>query len=160
MAEETLVLTDLPRAEAYERLERHLELVLEDVTDEIARMATVACVLHHGLGLLWTGFYRTTRPGLLEVGPYQGTLGCLSIAFGRGVCGTAAAEARAVVVPDVRTFPGHITCDGRALSEIVVPVLGSSGEVRAVLDLDASWLDAFSDEDVAPLERIVQRFVA
>ena len=76
-------------------------------------------------GFLWTGFYRVTGPDLLRVGPYQGTLGCLDIAFGRGVCGTAAAERRTIIVADVSKFPGHISCDARAKSEIVVPVMNA-----------------------------------
>ena len=79
------------------------------------------------------------------VGPYQGTLGCLRIAFGRGVCGLAAAERRTVIVPDVDTFPGHIACDSRSKSEIVVPVLDAAGALLGVLDVDATELAAFDD---------------
>lgn len=134
--------------------------VLEGIDDEIAAMATLSCLLHHGFGHLWTGFYRTVEPGRrLRVGPYQGTLGCLEIAFGRGVCGTAAAERRTVVVPDVEAFPGHIACDGRSRSEIVVPVVDADGSVRAVLDVDSEHLAAFDDVDRIALERIVARFI-
>ena len=102
MAEITLVLRDVPKAAAYEQLAAHIDAVLEGIDDEVAEMATVACLLHHAFGHLWTGFYRVVEPGrLLRVGPYQGTLGCLEIAIGRGVCGTAAAERRTVVVEDV-----------------------------------------------------------
>src|SRR5829696_10265080 len=102
MAEETLDLRALPKREAYERLQGHVEAVLAGVDDDIAAMATMSCLVHHAFGHLWTGFYRVVEPGrLLRVGPYQGTLGCLEIAFGRGVCGTAAAERRTIVVPDV-----------------------------------------------------------
>ena len=161
MAEITLDVRDLPRARAYAQLEEHLSSVLEGIEDEIAVMATLSCLIHHGFGHLWTGFYRTVEPGrLLRVGPYQGTLGCLEIAFGRGVCGTAAAEGRTVVVPDVEAFPGHIACDGRSRSEIVVPVFGPDGGVRAVLDVDSEHLAAFGDEDRDALERIVARFLA
>lgn len=160
MAEVTLDVRDLPKAEAYARLEEHLAAVLEGIDDEIAVMATVSCLLHHGFGHLWTGFYRVVEPDrLLRVGPYQGTLGCLEIAFGRGVCGTAAAERRTVVVPDVEAFPGHIACDGRSRSEIVVPVHGRDGGLIAVLDVDSASLAAFDDEDRSALERIVARFI-
>src|SRR5215217_645611 len=112
MAEETLDLRSLPKPQAYAQLADHLEAVLAGISDEVAAMATVSCLVHHAFGHLWTGFYRVVEPGrLLRVGPYQGTLGCLEIAFGRGVCGTAAAELRTVVVEDVNEFPGHIACD-------------------------------------------------
>lgn len=160
MAEITLDVRHLPKAEAYRQLEAQLASVLEGIDDEIAAMATVSCLVHHGFGHLWTGFYRTVEPDrLLRVGPYQGTLGCLEIAFGRGVCGTAAAERRTVVVPDVEAFPGHIACDGRSRSEIVVPVMGRDGDVRAVLDVDSESLAAFDDDDREALERIVARFI-
>jgi GAF domain-containing protein len=159
MAEVTLDLRGVPKAQAYAELESHIDAVLEGVRDEIAEMSTVSALLHHGFGHLWTGFYRVVEPGKrLLVGPYQGTLGCLEIAFGSGVCGTAAAERRTVVVADVDTFPGHITCDARARSEIVVPVRGPDGELIAVLDIDSEETNTFDDEDRAALERIVQRF--
>jgi GAF domain-containing protein len=121
-------------------------------------MATVSALLHHGFGHLWTGFYRVVQPSLLRVGPYQGTLGCLDIAFGKGVCGTVAAERRTIIVADVDTFPGHITCDPRSRSEIVVPVLAGDGEVIAVLDIDSDRPAAFDDRDRDGLERLVRWF--
>src|SRR5262245_14224432 len=96
------------KARASEELHPHIISVHTGAGDEIAGMATISAMLHDAFRLLWTGFYRRVSPSLLRVGPYQGTLGCLEIEFGRGVCGTAAAERRAVVVPDVRAFPGHI----------------------------------------------------
>jgi GAF domain-containing protein len=92
------------------------------------------------------------------VGPYQGTLGCLDIEFGKGVCGTAAAARRTIVVPDVTAFPGHITCDARSRSEIVVPVFDRSSALVAVLDIDSSRPAAFDEEDRAGLERLVRWF--
>ncbi len=159
MAEVTLDLRGIPKVEAYAELESHIDAVLEGVRDEIAEMATVSALVHHAFGHLWTGFYRVVEPGKrLLVGPYQGTLGCLEITFGSGVCGTAAAERRSVVVPDVNTFPGHITCDARSRSEIVVPVSGPDGGLIAVLDIDSEEPDTFDDSDREALERIVQRF--
>lgn len=156
MSEITLDVRHLPKAEGYAQLEGHIASVLEGVDDEIAIMATLSCLLHHGFGHLWTGFYRVVESDrLLRVGPYQGTLGCMEITFGRGVCGTAAAERRTVVVPDVEAFPGHIACDGRSRSEIVVPVLRQDGSLLAVLDVDSEHLAAFDDEDRVALERIV-----
>jgi GAF domain-containing protein len=124
-------------------------------------MATIAALVHHAFGHLWTGFYRVVEPGgLLRVGPYQGSLGCLDIAFGRGVCGTAAAEMRSIIVADVDKFPGHIACDARSRSEIVVPVLGSRGDLLAVFDVDSDQLDAFNDEDQSGLEHLVSWFAS
>lgn len=148
-----------PRAEAYARLLEMQELLLHDSTDAIAGMATLSALLHHAFGNLWTGFYRVVEPDrLLRVGPYQGSLGCQEIAFGRGVCGTAAAERRTVVVPNVHDFPGHIACDARSQSEIVVPVYDATGALLAVLDIDSPVLNAFGDEDVKGLEQLVAWF--
>ena len=90
------------------------------------------------------------------VGPYQGTLGCLRIAFGRGVCGTAAAEQRTVIVPDVEAFPGHIACNSRSKSEIVVPVFGPGGALIGVFDVDSTEPAAFDEVDAAGIERILR----
>lgn len=159
MAEATLDVRDLPRPAAYAEIDAHLDALLDGIHDRIAVMATMAAVLHHGLGFLWTGFYQVTEPrGRLTVGPYQGTIGCLTIEFGRGVCGRAAATERTVVVPDVRDFPGHIVCDARARSEIVVPVFDDRHALIAVLDIDADTVRAFGDDDAAGLEMLVRRF--
>lgn len=159
MAETTMDLRGLPLAEAYLELRGQTEAVLEGISDEVAAMATISALVHHSLGHLWTGFYRVAEPGkLLRIGPYQGTPGCMEIEFGRGVCGTAAAEGRTVIVEDVHAFPGHIACDARSRSEIVVPVFGRTGELIAVLDIDSDQLSAFTEEDRAGLEGIVEWF--
>jgi L-methionine (R)-S-oxide reductase len=121
-------------------------------------MATMSCLVHHAFGHLWTGFYRVVEPSLLRVGPYQGTLGCLEIPFGKGVCGTAAAERRTVVVDDVHAIANHITCDARSRSEVVLPVLNHAGALVAVFDIDSDRLAAFDDVDVAALERMLAWF--
>ncbi|MDQ8159495.1 MAG: GAF domain-containing protein [Gemmatimonadota bacterium] len=149
----------VPRDHAYAQLCDMQALLLEGSDDAIAGMATLSAMLHHAFGHLWTGFYRVVEPGrLLRVGPYQGSLGCQDIAFGRGVCGTAAAERRTVVVADVHAFPGHITCDPRSRSEIVVPVFDATGALMAVLDIDSAVPDAFGDADRDGLERLVAWF--
>ena len=159
MAETTLDLRALPKAEAYAELLPHVDLVLEGLDDPIAAMATMSCLLHHAFGHLWTGFYRVVTPGkLLRVGPYQGTLGCLEINFGRGVCGTSAAEGKTLVIDDVHAFPGHITCDGRSASEIVVPVFGKNRELIAVLDIDSEHKAAFDEVDRQHLEELMGWF--
>jgi L-methionine (R)-S-oxide reductase len=159
MAETIPDLRKVPKARAYAELQGHLDAILDGVDDEVATMSTMAALLHHSLGHLWTGFYRVVEPGqLLRVGPYQGSLGCLDITFGRGVCGNAAAERRTLIVPDVEKYPGHIACDARARSEIVVPVLGPQGDLIAVLDVDSDRLNAFDAEDARGLEQLVSRF--
>ena len=158
MAEITLDLRGVAKPRAYAELDGHVRAVLEGVDDTVTAMATVSCLVHHAFGHLWSGFYRVVAPGLLRVGPYQGTLGCLEIPFGKGVCGAAAAEKRTVVVSDVEKFPGHITCDGRSRSEIVVPVTNRQGELIAVFDVDSDRTNTFDDEDRAGLERILGWF--
>jgi GAF domain-containing protein len=158
MAETTIDLTGLPRAEAYAELDGQTNAVLEGVADPVAAMATISALIHHGFGHLWTGFYRVAGPGLLRVGPYQGTLGCMEIQFGKGVCGTAAAERRTVIVDDVMSFAGHITCDPRSRSEIVVPVFNKGKDLIAVLDIDSDRVAAFDETDRVGLERVVHWF--
>jgi L-methionine (R)-S-oxide reductase len=159
VADITLDLRTLPKADAYDQLQTHVASVLAGIDDDVAAMATISCLVHHAFGHLWTGFYRVVEPDrLLRVGPYQGMLGCLEISFGKGVCGTAAAARRTVIVPDVEEFPGHITCDSRARSEIVVPVFRTDGSLCAVLDVDSERLRAFDDGDAAGLERLVEWF--
>ena len=158
MAEVMLDLRRDPKDRAYAKLHAHFINVMTGIDDEIAGMATMSSMIHHAFGHLWTGFYRVTGPNLLRVGPYQGTLGCLDIAFGRGVCGTAAAERRTIVVPDVDRFPGHIACDARSKSEIVVPVFNASRDLIAVLDVDSERRAAFDQLDAAGLEQMLTWF--
>jgi len=129
-----------------------------ETLDEIALMATINSVLANRFpSFYWTGFYRVCGERLV-VGPYIGTVGCLQIEFGRGVCGTAAAKRETVVVPDVNAFPGHIACDPNSKSEIVVPVFDRNRELIAVLDVDSDRVDNFDDDDREGLERIVALF--
>lgn len=158
MAETALDFTGLPKASAYRQVNAALDHLLDGIDDSIAAMATISSVLHHGFGFLWTGFYRVVTPTLLRVGPYQGTVGCMDIAFGKGVCGTAAAERRTVIVPDVSLFSGHILCDARARSEIVVPVVNRAGDLIAVLDIDSDRVNTFNAEDQRALEEIMKWF--
>jgi GAF domain-containing protein len=159
MAEETPDLRNLPKPLAYSQLSAQLEAVLAGIDDRVAAMATVSALVHHAFGHLWTGFYVVTAGGdTLRVGPYQGTLGCLEIRFGKGVCGTAAAQRRTVVVPDVHAFPGHITCDARSASEIVVPVFDRGGALIAVFDVDSARRGAFDEADREGLESLLAWF--
>ena len=159
MAEVTLDLRHMAKEAAYAELDAHLDAVLDGIRDPVAVMATMSALVHHGFGHLWTGFYRVAEVDRsLLVGPYQGTLGCMEIAFGRGVCGTAAAQERTVIVPDVLLFEDHIVCDARARSEIVVPVFDSAHRLIAVFDIDSEIPRAFDETDGRGLERLVRRF--
>jgi len=161
MAESIPDLRGIPKARAYAELKGHADAILDGATDEITAMATIAALVHHAFGHLWTGFYRVVVPGqLLCVGPYQGSLGCLDIAFGQGVCGTAAAEMKTIIVPDVKRYPGHITCDTRSQSEIVVPVLNRRGDLTAVLDVDSDRLNEYTIDDQHGLEGLTALFAS
>lgn len=144
----------------YDEAQKELLSITEGETSEIALMATVSCILAEKFDYyFWTGFYMVDprKENELVVGPYQGTLGCLRIPFGRGVCGTAAATRETQVVADVHAFPGHIACDSRSNSEIVVPVLDKSDRLIAVLDVDSVDHGSFDDVDRDALETIMQR---
>ncbi|WP_029416783.1 GAF domain-containing protein [Brevundimonas bacteroides] len=157
--------TDRPadKAARYAEVEAEILAVLEGEPDRVARMATVASMLADGFeDYFWTGFYVVdpAKERELVVGPYQGTLGCLRIAFGRGVCGTAAETGRTQIVEDVHAFPGHIACDGRSESEIVVPVFDREGRLIAVFDVDATRKAAFDAVDAEALERLLSKVFA
>ena len=158
MAELTLDLRHETKERAYAQLHAVMLNTLSGIGDDVAGMATLSALVHHAFGHLWTGFYRVVSPNRLLIGPYQGTLGCLEIEFGRGVCGKAAAEQRTVIVPDISRFPGHITCDARARSEIVVPVFDPNRSLIAVLDIDSAKEATFDQRDANGLERIVRWF--
>ncbi|WP_374534997.1 GAF domain-containing protein [Phenylobacterium sp.] len=151
------------KAERYAAVAEEIAAVLDGEPNLTARMATVASMLAASFeAFFWTGFYVVdpARERELVVGPYQGTLGCLRIAFGRGVCGAAAASGRTQLVPDVHAFPGHIACDGRSRSEVVVPVFEPSGALIGVLDVDSDRPAAFDEVDVEWLEKIVRNTFA
>ena len=146
------------KTQRYAAVAEEIAAVLDGEPNLVARMATVSSMLANSFEhYFWTGFYVVdeTKGDELVVGPYQGTLGCMRIAFGRGVCGTAAATGQTQVVEDVHAFPGHIACDGRSASEIVVPVFGSDGRLAAVFDVDSDRPAAFDGLDKEWLERIL-----
>jgi len=139
----------------YRELMPQLRSLVEGEPDLIANLANITAALREILPIAsWVGFY-VRRGDELVLGPFQGKIACVRIAFGRGVCGTAAAEKRTVIVPDVEKFPGHIACDAGSRSEIVVPIV-RSGEVVAVLDLDSYAVAAFDDVDAEWLERVAE----
>ena len=142
----------------YRDLKAEIDAVVAGETSMTARYATASCILAQAFRprFFWTGFYLVDplKPQELVVGPYQGTLGCLRIPFGRGVCGHVAATQEAIIVPDVHAFPGHIACDAASNSEIVVPVFDGEGRLAAVLDVDSTEHDAFDEADLAGLVAI------
>jgi len=147
----------------YQEAEKELISITEGEKNVTALMATVSCILAQKFDYyFWTGFYIVDpeKENELVVGPYQGTLGCLRIPFGRGVCGTAAATLETQLVEDVHAFPGHIACDSRSNSEIVVPVLNAQGQLIAVLDVDSVEAGSFDDTDRIALETLMQRIFA
>jgi len=151
------------KAARYAEVAEEIAAVLEGEPDRVARMATVASMLADAFdSYFWTGFYVVdpAKGNELVVGPYQGTLGCLRIPFGRGVCGAAAAERETQIVEDVHAFPGHIACDSRSNSEIVVPVFDQAGELIAVFDVDSTEFASFDSVDAEWLERILGRVFA
>jgi GAF domain protein len=131
--------------------------LFEAERDRIACMANVAAVLMEAFGHHWVGFYRVMGDQLV-LGPFQGPLACMRIGYGKGVCGSAWAENRTLIVPDVDKFRGHIACSSLSRSEIVVPVRCDDGQVMAVLDIDSARLDAFSETDRHYLEKICALF--
>ena len=151
------------KAARYAEVEAEILAVLDGEPNRTAQMATVASMLADAFPVFfWTGFYVVDpdKADELVVGPYQGTLGCLRIAMGRGVCGAAARDRATQIVEDVHAFPGHIACDSRSVSEIVVPVLDDAGALIAVFDVDATETSAFDAVDAHALEQLMGRVFA
>lgn len=140
----------------YERLHKQISDLMIKSTDATARMCSIAAILHHKMpDFFWTGFYVLTPDGRLVVRTYQGPVACMELANGTGVCWAAINEQKTMVVPDVEKFPGHIACDSRSKSEIVVPVKNSKNEIIGVLDIDSDKPAVFDEFDAEGLEKIV-----
>lgn len=156
---EALAISSSDKASRYRELLPQIASLVDGEPDLIANLANIVAALRECLPIAsWVGFYitRPTKAGdELVLGPFQGKIACVRIAFGRGVCGTAAAERRTVIVRDVEQFPGHIACDAGSRSEIVVPIIARD-RVVAVLDLDSYELAAFDDVDAAGLAPIAE----
>lgn len=144
------------KEEKYRLLTEQVSALIAGETDMVAVMANVAAAIHQTMGFFWTGFYRAVDSELL-LGPFQGPVACMHIAFGRGVCGTAWQRRESIVVPDVEQFPGHIACSSLSRSEIVVPLFSAHGDVLAVLDIDSKELATFDDTDRRHLEAICRQ---
>ena len=154
MTENLFVPQGASKAETYQSIIPQIASVIEGTDDLIANLANVAAILKQAFGFLWVGFYRTTKPETLTLGPFQGPLACVTIPFSKGVCGAAARGKNTVMVPDVNAFPGHIACSGLTKSEIVVPLIHEN-ETQLVLDIDSEELNCFDDTDKLYLEQIV-----
>jgi len=141
----------------YQRLYTQIkDLIDKSSNNQLSNMATMIAVLHHKMDyFFWTGFY-LLQDGKLQVGPYQGSLACINLAKNIGVCWSAINQQKTVVVSDVREFPGHIACDSRSLSEIVILIKNKNNEIIGVLDVDSSELSSFDEVDKEWLEKIVE----
>ena len=151
---ETLHIPTGTKEEVYAGLLPQIESLVAATDDLIANLANVAAVLKQSFDFHWVGFYRTTEPGVLTLGPFQGPLACVSIPFDKGVCGAAARTRETVIVEDVEKFPGHIACSSLSRSEIVVPLV-HHGETKLVLDVDSAVVNGFDRLDQVFLEKIV-----
>ena len=154
------------KQDLYMEARMEIDAVIRDESNVMARLVTTLCVLHHKFDyFFWTGFYMVDpdKADELVIGPYQGTLGCTRIPFGkgnvRGVCGKAASTGQTVIVEDVHKFEGHIACDSRSQSEIVVPVFSPDGSLYAVFDVDSTEVGSFCEVDQANLGLIMSRMV-
>jgi GAF domain-containing protein len=140
----------------YKRIYDQLRELVLKTENKIARMATIAAILHHKMAqFFWTGFY-ILIDGELIIGPYQGPLACQILEKEKGVCWTGVTSKKTIIVPDVHKFPGHVTCDSRSNSEIVVPLIDKENQVWGVLDVDSRKIGAFSESDKKWLEKIVK----
>ncbi len=151
------------RADLYDEVSKQILSVVEGETNAVSKMASVSCLLNQAFDdYFWTGFYMVDplKPQELVVGPYQGSMGCLRIPFGRGVCGMAAETGETQVVEDVHAFSGHIACDANSRSEIVVPVFDTEETLIAVLDVDSDKLASFGDMDRVALETLMKKVFA
>ena len=142
------------KEEKYQYFLPDWELLISGETDEIAVLANTCAAIREAFGFFWIGFYMV-KNGELVLGPFQGDVACYRIRKGRGVCGTAWAEARTQVVPDVEQFPGHIACSSLSKSEIVVPIFRGD-EVVGVLDIDSDQLATFDETDRIYLEKMIE----
>ncbi len=141
------------KKEQYEELYQQIKLILKGETDSIARMSTICASIKEAFNFYWIGFYRVIQDELV-VGPYIGTLGCLRIKRGKGVCGISLEKEKTIIVKNVDDFPGHIACSSVSKSEIVVPVF-KDNKIIAVLDIDSEEYKTFDEIDAKGLEKIV-----
>jgi len=145
------------KAGRYGRIYKQLYALMQKSNDTTARMCSIAAVLHHKIsGFFWTGFYLLSDDGRLVVRTYQGPVACMELAKDTGVCWAAVNLQKSIIVPDVEKFPGHIACDSRSKSEIVIPVRDKQNKIYGVFDIDSDKLNNFDETDTEWLEKIVK----
>ncbi len=143
----------MTKEEKYVQLAAQIKSLIEGETDAVSVMANVCAAIQQEMGFFWTGFY-IDKGDCLHLGPFQGPVACMRIAYGRGVCGAAFEQRKTIVVPDVEQFPGHIACSSLSRSEIVVPVFTIDGDPMGVLDIDSRELATFDATDQRHLEHV------
>ena len=154
MAEELTIPTTADKAERYKALIPQITALTQGEDDLVANLANISAALHQGMGFFWVGFY-IVKNGMLVLGPFQGPIACTRIPKGKGVCGTAFAEKRIIIVDDVDQFPGHIACSSDSKSEIVLPAIDGQGEVALILDVDSDKVGDFDETDQQFLSQIM-----
>ena len=152
MSEQIFIPKGISKNEKYELLVPQIKSLVESESDLIANLANVSAVLKDAFNLFWVGFY-LVKDDELVLGPFQGPIACTRIGYGKGVCGSSWKEAKAIIVPDVDKFPGHIACSSLSRSEIVVPLI-SEDKVVGVLDVDSLSLNDFDTIDEKYLSEI------
>jgi len=151
---ESILIEGTTRSEKYESLLNQLKILIGDEQDLISILSNTTAAIKETFGFFWIGFY-IVRGEVLKLGPFQGSLACMEIGFGRGVCGTSWKNKETLVVPDVDAFPGHIACSSLSKSEIVVPIL-KHDQVVAVLDIDSTSIADFTETDANYLNQLCQ----
>lgn len=154
MAEELIISSSADKKAKYDTLIPQLESLVADEKDLIANLSNIAAALKQTMEFFWVGFY-LVKGDQLVLGPFQGTIACTRINFGKGVCGTSWKEKKTIRVPNVEEFPGHIACSSVSRSEIVLPAF-SKGEVVLVLDVDSDKLNDFDQTDQVALEKVMR----
>jgi GAF domain-containing protein len=155
MAENLFIPQNASREEKYVALWPQLQALVEGETDYVANLSNIAAALHQAFSFFWVGFYIVKNDKLM-LGPFQGTIACMEIPYGKGVCGTAWEKRETIIVDDVDSFPGHITCSSLSKSEIVLPLFDKQNNVFAVLDIDSECLNTFDKTDSYYLEEIIK----
>ena len=147
----------LKKQKRYGRLYKQIqELIVKSSNNPLSNMATINAVLYHKMDyFFWCGFY-LMQEDKLQVGPYQGALACINLTKNTGVCQAAINQKKSLIVPDVETFPGHIACDSRAKSEIVIPLRNRENKIVGVMDVDSKEYDSFDETDAAELGKIAR----
>ncbi|MDA8792293.1 GAF domain-containing protein [Bacteriovoracaceae bacterium] len=153
--------SQLRKEEIYQKVKQDLDAIFSSRNSGLMRLSTIACVLKQSFPwFYWVGFYLwDDKLGALVVGPYQGTLGCLEIPLGKGVCGSSLKDGRTYIVNNVHNFSNHIACDSKTNSEVVVPLISEQGNKLGVLDIDSILFDSFDDCDKKNLEEICHKYL-